>query len=249
MAAPFKLNFLKTLTYIIFIFYSLCSFGQKDTSVVRKYLYKDSLNSKELNLKAQKILSSLKNSIVDTAELSLGFLEKEEEKENFIEKIKNTKLDGLVSVGHDYGLVTGYIDTTNSRNLAVFRTNGDLSILTFGVPINFSYNYSTLRNPLGANNYFRFSLDTDKLEQQAAEKKLGKLGDLDTIISDVKKKKGELNGKLGYGEVVIQMLKRQLEAERIKLESEKKKIDKIKLESDRYETSLNDSLDSFSESS
>lgn len=117
---------------------------------------------------------------------------------------------GLLSAGFEHGLLTGYVDQNSTAPLSVFNTNGDFSIEAVGLPVNFSYNYSTFKNPLGVNNYFRFSLDTDKLKQNAASKKNQAIGSIDKSINDLQSNKGIIQSKMGMGEVLLQKYKRQI---------------------------------------
>ncbi|TNF48832.1 MAG: hypothetical protein EP305_04475 [Bacteroidetes bacterium] len=145
-------------------------------------------------------------------ELSNSLLNKEEGIVGleFRQKTKPLNLSGVVNVGYEYGLLTGYIDPISINPLSVFNTRGDISVDAAGLPVNISYNYSTLINPLGVNNYFRCSLDTEKLKQKGLAKKNEAIGEIDRQINDLQRNKGVIQGKLGMGEVLLQKYKREL---------------------------------------
>ncbi len=118
-----------------------------------------------------------------------------------------TNSHGHIDVGYSYGLNTVFIDTSRSIG-SIFRTSGNFSSAIGGVPINVSFNYSSLRVPLGTNNYFRFSLDKERLVQQQKEKLSGSISKLDKQQASLQNRKAELTGIMGYLEVKLEQLKR-----------------------------------------
>ena len=92
-----------------------------------------------------------------------------------VEKLKNRLLDdlsrtsGSVFLNYSYGLNTVFIDTSRSIG-SIFTTRGYFPTGLLGLPVSVRFNYSTFLVPLGANNYFRISLDQVKLIEQQKEK-------------------------------------------------------------------------------
>jgi hypothetical protein len=173
-------------------------------------------------------LKSLVNLEVIENPFETPSLDKNTLKGKFIKKLKNIRPQGQVSIGYDYGLLTGYIDTTNSQPLNVLRSTADLSVNALGLPFKVGYNFSTFRNPLGVNNYFRISLDTERMKEQARQKKNEMAGSLDDQIATVQNGKEQLSGKMGYGEVLMQKLKHEAEKHKDQLNNYEGQLDAYK---------------------
>jgi len=139
----------------------------------------------------------------------------------------NTKNDiknihGKIDLNYSYGLNTIFTDTT--RGIAsVISSSGNMESDVLGLPIKISYNYSTLKMPLGANNFFRISFDKQKyIDNQKAkiEKQLSGIFDVEEKL---KNNKAKLSNIQGQSEIFIDMLKRRLEQEARRLANEQKK--------------------------
>lgn len=128
-------------------------------------------------------------------------------------------VNGQIGIGYEYGLLTGYIEPENIDPLSVLNTQGNMNAEMLGLPFQLSYNYSSMKNPLGVNNYFRVSLDTEKLRQKAAEKQNLAKQKLDENIQSLQSEKGTLSSKLGMGEVLMQKMKRELDKQKDELEA------------------------------
>lgn len=125
------------------------------------------------------------------------------------------KTSGYVDVNYSYGLNTVFIDPSRSIG-SIFTTRGDFSTGTSELPINVSFNYSTLKVPLGANNYFRISLDKDRLVEKQKEKLTESLANIEDQQIILQKKQTDLSGLMGYVEVYLDKLKRMAEKEVMK---------------------------------
>lgn len=134
-------------------------------------------------------------------------------KQTVLEDLRTTK--GFVDLSYAYGLNTIFIDTARSIG-SIFNASGDFSTSLLNLPVSVSFNYSTLRVPLGANNYFRVSLDKDRLVKEQQDKLTGKIKDLDNQQAALAKKQAELSGLMGYVEVYLDKLKRTAEREALK---------------------------------
>lgn len=126
------------------------------------------------------------------------------------EDVKNT--DGRIDVGYSYGLNTIFTDTTRGIT-SIFTASGSMQTGVLGLPVLVSFNYSTLKIPLGANNYFRMSFD----KQRFLDNRKAKLEDQSLKIGDIESKlenkKSVLSGIQGYTEVYLDMLQRKMERE------------------------------------
>lgn len=142
-------------------------------------------------------------------------------KTNFLKNLLQD-YSGKIGVGYQYGLLTGYIDTTSSTAMNVLTSRADMEITTLGIPINFSYNYSSFRNPLGVNNYIRASVNLDKYKQLKAIQRDELKEKLDNKIKETTDSRDQLKGKLGYSEVLLQRLKTEIEKKERELEQQAK---------------------------
>jgi hypothetical protein len=122
--------------------------------------------------------------------------------------------EGIVNTSYSYGLLVGYVDTVSSRPLQSFKTNGDFNINVATVPVRFAFNYNTLKNPFGVNNYFRASLDIEKYKekQRLQKEKLQQISD--KKIGESENIEKALIGKLGYAEIIKQRLKDEIDAQK-----------------------------------
>lgn len=138
-----------------------------------------------------------------------------------VEKLKGRVLEdlsrttGYVDLNYSYGLNTVFIDTSRSIS-SIFTTRGDFSTGILGLPVSVSFNYSTLKVPLGANNYFRISLDKDRLVEQQKEKLTKSMLNIEDQQTFLTKKQADLSGLMGYVEVYLDKLKRMAEVEMTK---------------------------------
>ncbi|MFT5779000.1 MAG: hypothetical protein ACI837_001957 [Crocinitomicaceae bacterium] len=195
---------MKAIALIFFVLSLAQAFAQVDSVAISAPISIDTLISR-LKMSVNP-LSDLENPVED-ATIS----------DSMKKSWKKVNISGEIGLTSEYGLLTTYIDTTSSRPLSVASTNGDLSIGILGLPVNFSYYYSTFRNPLGVNNYVRFSLDVEKLKQQTLDRKSGLAKNLDSKIGEIGSAKEKLTGKLGLAEVIKQRLSKEIDAKKAEL--------------------------------
>jgi|GEM_PF-5607443 len=147
---------------------------------------------------------------------------------------------GHIDLSYAYGLNTVFVDTSRSIG-SIFNAFGEFSTSVLGLPVNLSFNYSTLKVPLGTNNYFRFSLDKKRLIEQQKQKLTGSLADLEGQQAKLREKQGELSGLMGSAEVYLDQLKRLAarEAEKQKSALNKRVQDSIATRKSQVTDSLN----------
>jgi len=155
--------------------------------------------------------SAFKNNAVEKIELDSLIQEKKKTL-----KIKSMcDIDeGIINTSYSYGLLVGYIDTSSSRPLQSFKTNGDFNLNVATIPVRFTFNYNTLKNPFGVNNYFRASIDMEKYKekQRLQKEKLQQISD--KKIGESENIEKALIGKLGYAEILKQRLKDEIESQK-----------------------------------
>lgn len=123
--------------------------------------------------------------------------------------ISNEKVNGNISLGYSYGLNTLFTDIHNGISSTI-NSSGELKTSLLKLPVIFSYNYSTMKLPLGANNYFRISFDKQKYLDNQTSILDAKLMNVGSVEEKLKKSKSELSNIQGQTEVYLDMLKRKL---------------------------------------
>lgn len=111
---------------------------------------------------------------------------------------------GTISGGYEYGIIP--FATNTNFPLGYYKSEGNISVDPLGLPVNFSYFYSTLHTVAGLNNYFRVSFDAARYKE-----KLQMAG-----IKNLENEKDKLAGFLGQKQLLeqklayLQMLKQQI---------------------------------------
>lgn len=137
--------------------------------------------------------------------------------DSILNELKKPQIDGSLYLGHDYGLLPYIIDSTRTEPISMYSTRGDLTVLAAKIPLRVQYAYASIKLPYGLNNYFRVSIDFNKLQQLRTERenqirsKFLKEQQLNTNKLD------SLQGKLGYAETMKNYAKAQMEKEKRKL--------------------------------
>ena len=233
----------KVLT-ILLLLLNICHIYAQDQSFLKQ---KANHNFKKFSGK----ISSIELLDFDEKMGEDGFLSS---KPKLLTRLKDDILntDGYVDLGYSYGLNTIFTDTTRGIN-SIFSTSGALRTSIFNLPFQVSYNYSTLRVPLGANNYFRVSFDKERYIENQKSKLNERLGNISEISDKLNKKKALIANMQGKSEVYLNMLQRKMEIEAKKIAEEQKKrvndsIQKIENQAkEDIDKTKNDAKDGFNE--
>ncbi len=229
---------MKKLTIILILFFkTFGSFGQQFIEVSDSAVVVPSTTS--LDSLFQNYFSSLRLDKPSIDSINVG-----DSIRNKVDTLKRKFLDfdltGQIGAGYSFGLLTGYIDSSSTSPLHVLNSKADMELTYLGIPMNVGYNYSTFRNPLGVNNYFRVSVNMDKYKQLQGMKRDALKTELDKKITETTQSKDKLKGKLGYSELLQQRLRSELEKKKLELEKEV-------LDVERYKQAGTDSLLSYKE--
>lgn len=199
---------MKTLLTLLWANALFVVFGQEQTQGIYDEV-KGVKSSDTLRVVEDSTLERYTKSIQELIELPSPFENNSLQKDSSdLKKKLIPGFSGTMSNGFEYGLLTSYIDIESTDPLKVFNSNGDFAVEALKLPLNVSYNYSTLRNPIGVNNYFRVSLDTERLKELKSEVKQDAVGDIQNCINDLERTKQDIQGKLGMGEVIMHKLKK-----------------------------------------
>lgn len=102
------------------------------------------------------------------------------------QKFKNFVPYGSVSFGADYGFLPYTVNT--SIPSSAFNTQGHVGLNLFSMPADLTFFYSTQKNLIGLNNYFRISYNADRYKDKLNAK-------LDRDAFDLKQQLGPLYAK------------------------------------------------------
>jgi len=166
----------------------------------------------------------------DTSSIFFDSMIENQQKKLFT-KLKGNNLKsttGNLQSDFSYGLLTSYVGPETNRPLFCNRKSGDLGLNVAGIPISLAFNYSTLKNPIGVNNYFRFSVDFDQWKDLEAKKKSELQSKIVENQNKILESQGKLKGKMGFAEILIQKL--QIEQTQLLTKIENENIEKIRNE-------------------
>ena len=97
----------------------------------------------------------------------------------FVKKeIKAIQPRGNIAVGYEYGVLPFIIG--DNYPSGGYKTEGNISFLALGIPLEFTYYYTNIKNVVGLNNYFRLSYDADRYKDKLNEK----LGDKEQVYKN-----------------------------------------------------------------
>jgi hypothetical protein len=181
----------------------------------------DSINAQKARIQQQFDFDGVAKRLTGLSEPTISLPQKDSLPKRLRNKILHdlNSTHGHVDLSYAYGLNTVFVDTSRSVG-SILSANGDFSTSILGLPVNLSFNYSTLKVPLGTNNYFRLSLDKNRLIQQQKEKLNSSIAGIEGQQETLHKKQAELNGMMGHLEIYLDALKRKAEWEAKKRKNE-----------------------------
>ena len=139
-----------------------------------------------------------------------------------------TAIDGRVNMGYDLGQLPNYVAPNVVRPMQVFHTEASLNATVLFLPVKLSWRYATIKNPIGLNNYFRLSMDTDRFKELSKLNQAEVSGQIDKQLDILSEKQSELNGKLGYTELLRDQMTLQLQKTLQEQQSKLKEIAEVK---------------------
>lgn len=192
---------------------------------------KDSLQISETSVESFNVKQFIKDFTLPKIQLPFDLKSKHPEYLPSKDSLKNwqhylPELGGQVSIGYDVGQLPNYFLPNTDRPMQVVHTEAALNSTILFLPVKLSWRYATIKNPIGVNNYFRLSLDTERFKQLPKVNQAAVTGQINQQLEELNKKQGELNGKLGYTELLRDQLKLQLQRELEKQEEKLKEIAK-----------------------
>ena len=155
-----------------------------------------------------------------------------------------TTVNGRVNMGYDLGQLPNYVAPNVVRPMQLFHTEASLNATVLFLPVKLSWRYATIKNPIGVNNYFRLSMDTDRLKELSKLNQAEVSGQIDKQLNILSEKQGELNGKLGYTELLLDQMKLQLQKTLQEQQSKLKEMAEVKAKAEyvKMDSLIRDSI-------
>lgn len=110
--------------------------------------------------------STLKTGLISQDSLVNDTLKSKKEQYSPSNVFKAIKLHGTLSNGYEYGVSPSVL---NNGVMGVYKSEGNIGIDVFSLPLNIRYYYSTY-NVMGLNNYFSVSFDVNKYKENLKKK-------------------------------------------------------------------------------
>jgi hypothetical protein len=133
---------------------------------------------------------------------SAGYLPKKEnvssriKSSNISNQLKALDLHGNVTGGYEYGVLS-YV-YGNEFPAKGFRSEGNITFNLLKIPLVLTYNYTSIKNVIGLNNYFRISYDASKYKEQLKDQAGNKQKLLNDKISGLQDQQQILGQKIEF---------------------------------------------------
>ena len=101
-----------------------------------------------------------------------------------------------MSLGYDYGFLPYTVNMPSPAS--AIKTEGRLAADIFNIPVNITYFYSSQKNLIGLNNYFRISYDADSYKEGLSNKLNGNLDSYKSRLGDLGSQRQTLLQKMAY---------------------------------------------------
>lgn len=121
------------------------------------------------------------NFTTDSTLLAKGNDNYKELRKSFTNSFKKIVETGQISLGYDYGFLPYTLSQSVPSN--AINTEGLIALNLFNIPIDISYFYTSQKNLIGLNNYFRVSYNADRYKNNLKS----------NLNSNVSKYKGQLS--------------------------------------------------------
>lgn len=154
------------------------SISEKDSSKLKKNI----LNNNSLPLIVKGKLNLNKDSLL--------------KKNEFLKSIRKIIPAGTISLGYDYGFLPYTVNMPSPAS--AISSEGRVSLNVLNIPIEVSYFYSSQKNLIGLNNYFRISYDADRYKDQLNNKLIGSVDKYKNQLGGLQTQCQQLMQKMAY---------------------------------------------------
>lgn len=147
------------------------------------------LSGLKKNLNTDSVQSKLKDKISIRKDATLN-------KGTILNKIKNVFPTGSISLGYDYGFLPYTVNMPSPAQ--AIKTEGRVGIDVFNIPVDVTFFYSSQKNLIGLNNYFRISYNADRYKDKLSNKLTGNLDNYKNQLGSLNAQKQQLMQKMAY---------------------------------------------------
>lgn len=117
-------------------------------------------------------------------------------KGNTLKHLRQVFPHGTISIGEDYGFLPYTVNMPAPSS--AFRTEGSLGLSAFNIPLEVTWFYSSQKNLIGLNNYFRISYDADAYKDKLNTSLLSDINSYKSQIGDLTAQRQQLMQKMAY---------------------------------------------------
>lgn len=117
-------------------------------------------------------------------------------KNAILKKLKNVFPTGNISLGYDYGFLPYTVNMPSPAQ--AIKTEGCFGLNVFNIPIDVTFFYSSQKNLIGLNNYFRISYNADRYKDKLSNKLTGNLDSYKNQLGNLNSQKQQLMQKMAY---------------------------------------------------
>ncbi len=128
-------------------------------------------------------------------------------------QLKAIKPKGSISFGYEYGVLPFVVG--GNYPTGGFKTEGNVSFLLAGVPLELTYFYTDIKNIVGLNNYFRISFDANRYKEQLGQTIDGKESIIKNQLSGLQLQQQQVMQKMEY----LNLLQQSYNSKKLSMES------------------------------
>jgi hypothetical protein len=120
-------------------------------------------------------------------------------KKNFgFARFKKIVPAGTISTGYDYGFLPYTVNTAAPSS--AFKSEGRVSVNVFNIPLEATWFYSSQKNLIGLNNYFRISYDAGRYKDQLNSKLNSNMDAYKSQLGSLNAERQNLVQKMAYAD-------------------------------------------------
>jgi len=113
-----------------------------------------------------------------------------------LKKIKNVFPHGTISIGQDYGFLPYTVNMPSPAS--AFKSEGRIGLNALNIPLEITWFYSSQKNLIGLNNYFRISYDADSYKDRLNKNLLNGLNGYKARLGALSEQRQHLMQKMAY---------------------------------------------------
>lgn len=112
------------------------------------------------------------------------------------ENIKSVFQTGSIALGYDYGFLPYTVNS--SVPAQAYKTEGQIGLTLLNIPVDINFFYSSQKNIIGLNNYFRISYNADRYKDNLNNKLIDQSNAYKNKLGGLSDKRQQLMQKMAY---------------------------------------------------